>query len=513
MIGIQFPFILFTKLNMMKAFLFSSLSLSSIHSSLSTVMNDKFTPSNRAEIVEKRRFLKEGSHVEKSSVTLPSPRSDLTTALGLAPSDNGGLGLGIYLIGGCEYYGIFSENGDEQTHEECASVTDNMWVYDPFNDFFIGRRKMPIARFRHVSVSMEGDSIWVITGRDDQHNLLDQIDVYNPERDEWTILPDRLPPELQISDGAAFSIGSKLYIVGGYNSNYEATDTTFVIDTAATIERGELVYKVLNSMGTPRGDISAIVFGRFAYVVGGFTHQNGFCTPLRTTEVYDLMKNEWTSGADLNVGRGDVSLVTFNDRIFALGGETTYIDEKAPVCRQVSNPAQTTNYAKKIVTKRYPVNSVEMFTPDQDEQHKQRWKLAYSAFLPPDNAVFRFVANAFPENNVIYAFGGLMYDEKDFETGSIMLKTSDSVTLYVDDFKHGRFHGSKFGSSSFFSSLDELENLRLSHSSIVIILIGAAVIFSTCGILFTRIHSERKKRIRLHRETMAKFHGAEGVFE
>ena len=395
------------------------------------------------------------AQIKESNTRLPSSCSDLTASLSIAPNDDGLLVMGIYLMGGCYRY----SSNTKQIYD-CENVAKRTWVYEPFEDVFITRRDMPIPRYRHISASINGDSIWVLTGRDHDNNLIAQIDVYTPETDQWITLPAHLPPSLQISDGAFFTQESFLYIVGGYDNEHKATGNAVVIDTEATLQLGELVFRDLKPMNTPRGDLSAIVFGRYAYVVGGFTHANAFCAPLPTTEIFDFLTNEWSYAADLNIARGGVSLVIFNGRMFAFGGETTDSHEEDVSCEAID--LSSTSYEINQVTKMKPVNSVEVLTVNMKQYDQQVWNLAYSKFLPPDNPVFRSVAVAFPTKSVVYAFGGIYYQNENNEEVSFAMKTSDKVIQYVDDFKYGNQHGQSFGESS---------------SSYTSYLIGGSVIF------------------------------------
>ena len=451
------------------------------------------SPLSDLNVKRRIRKSKEHSEILDSATSLPAPRSDLTTTLGLCPNDEGDLKIGIFLIGGCNQY-----NDDLVGEEECEEVTNNMWVYEPYDDIFIERADMPRARFRHLSASIDGDTIWVLAGRDQSHHLIPEIDIYTPQSDSWMTLPVTLPPDLLISDGAVFAHGSDLFVAGGYNAQYEATGSTFVIDTRKTLDTGQLVYEILEPMGTPRGDISAILFGRDAYVAGGFTHRNGFCAPLRTVEIFDVVKREWSSAPSFNIARGDVSLVSFNDRIFAIGGETTHLSQNAPSCR-----SRNTNYRKRLVAKTYPVNSIEVFLPNENEdrKHENAWELAYSQFLPQNNEVFRFVANAFPEMSVIYAFGGVLYDGGDSQTGPEKLITSDKVTLYLDDFKHGRFYGRSFGVSN------RGWNYLVSNiASITVIFSGISILMLTCGVFAYRKYRKRRENQIIKEQTNFRFH-------
>lgn len=225
-----------------------------------------------------------------------------------------------------------------------------------------------------------------------------------------------------------------------------ALSTTYSIDTELTLENMRLEYKILAPLNTPRGDIHGVMFGRYGYIVGGFTHLNRFCSPLPSMEAYSLMTDKWLYLEDLHVARADASLVKFNGRFFAIGGEATYLNENAASCKIPEKHKMNANEdegndsqdnvdgrKKRLVARTFPVNSVEIFDPSNGL--KATWKFAYSEFLPPDNQVFRQVSVPWTDTDSIYAFGGVMYQINE-EEHTQFLKTSDHVLMLKDEFSN-----------------------------------------------------------------------------
>jgi hypothetical protein len=109
----------------------------------------------------------------RDPISLPTPE------LPIALSDHTSTewkGL-VYIAGGCD-----SPLGNKlvsgTTHFRCSSISDTFFYFDPsrFLDYFTTLPNMPRPRYRHSSTSIK-DQVWLIGGRDANHNLVPFIDV------------------------------------------------------------------------------------------------------------------------------------------------------------------------------------------------------------------------------------------------------------------------------------------------------------------------------------------------
>lgn len=317
---------------------------------------------------------------------LPQPLSDMTATY---------LSSKIYLFGGCN-----SPEGNKWFNEYstfvCGNVTDAAYAYDPESSSFEELKTMPRPRYRHATVAIDG-KLWVVGGRDVNDGTVAEVDVYDPRTDEWT-KPGKVAAELITSDLAAWSDDSLLCVTGGYDANYTAVNTTYCMDTTSQIG----AVKMLAPLTRERGDAHVVVTGDYAYVVGGFTHANGWCAPHDSVERYSMKDNEWKEMNSLNVPRGDKSLVSLNGYIIAMGGETKIKCD--------GNPGEKTK----------PLNDVEYFNPE--EGSNATWHNLPP--LPDDR--FRFSAAAYPPEHKIYVFGGQKY----FDSDCMCFATSDMILSY-----------------------------------------------------------------------------------
>lgn len=211
---------------------------------------------------------------------------------------------------------------------------------------------------------------------------------------------------MQFSDQGSFYSDNYLYVVGGYEQDYAAKDTTFRIPTDS-MEDG-LTTETMAPLADVRGDIHVVVLDDFAYTAGGYTHEDGhggFCVPHSSTERYDIKNNVWMTIDDLDTGRADKALVALDGRIFALGGETKETD----LCS-----GDVAEYTMAL-------NDVEVLEdPHKDESH---WHVVADA----PTRVFRFTGSHYPPTRSIYTFGG----QKFYNPSCECFATSDEITKYV----------------------------------------------------------------------------------
>mmetsp|Transcript_14248 Transcript_14248/g.34351 ORF Transcript_14248/g.34351 Transcript_14248/m.34351 type:complete len:400 (-) Transcript_14248:227-1426(-) len=327
-------------------------------------------------------------------VTLPKPISDHTATL----SRNNGL---VYIAGGCD-----SPLGNEFAGDFffCASLSDKLYVFDPTASTVSDLGQMPRTRYRH-SANIVGNELWLIGGRDEEDNIITEIDIYNIESAEWRTLT--LQDDFLTSDQASFTGDSSskfIYVAGGYNATYAALATVFRIDTTTSAEGGLASIGVMAPLQEARGDIEAASDGNTAFLGGGFTDANGFCAPLPTVESYNIAGNTWKYESDLINDRGEVNMVELNGQVFAMGGE-----------RQIDNICEITGDTDpgELTVGLEVVEVLESGT----------WEVVDN--FPTHR--FRLAAVGYDETNKIYVFGG----QVNYDDSCECFKTTDDIQTFV----------------------------------------------------------------------------------
>jgi N-acetylneuraminic acid mutarotase len=224
-------------------------------------------------------------------------------------------------------------------------------------------------------------------------------EVYDPIADSWSVYGTW---EGATSDLAAFAIGTDLYVVGGYDVTdfaFTAQTAMFKIDT--TLD--ELSLEAAEPLNTGRGDIFAAVADNHAYVTGGFTHEDSWCSPHASVERIDLANPSagWEVVESTAYNRGDKALVHMNGFIYAVGGET-----KEGCDGEASGTTK-------------PVEHVEVY-----DVSTGTW--VEDTVIPEET--FRFVAVGHEASDSIFIFGGQNYHDETCDCYPI----SDEVLKFTD---------------------------------------------------------------------------------
>ncbi len=239
------------------------------------------------------------------------PRSALPMAISDATATS--LADGIFIFGGC----VADQQYDSASgFYFCPDVTNASLKYYPATDSYANLASMPRKRYRHAAAAL-GSKIYLLGGRDLFDNIVEEIDVYDTSKDEWSTLQCKFAGAT--SDSAAETVGSTIVYVAGYDVAYTAIAKVWAFDGTCegTVEHSEL--------NEARGDVGITrnCDGKSLSVFGGFTHINGFEAPLATLETLSsLSSTAWEAqSTPANLGRGDKVFVELHCRQYVFGGE------------------------------------------------------------------------------------------------------------------------------------------------------------------------------------------------
>jgi len=236
-----------------------------------------------------------GTWAEKEK--LPTPLSDLSATI---------LGGYVYICGGI--------NVNTQTsNNKCLQ-------YDAIVETFNASTAAPEPRFRHAAIGYQNRYVYLFGGKNDLVADTTTRNVHRLDTTTWVWDTPTVMPESR-SDITATLVGDKVYIMGGYDDNYDTPASVLVYDlvqnTWATLpSHADLVY--------PRGDAAAVHFEGKIYFTGGWGYDTAY-VPLKRVDVFDVATHTWTQGPDMSVGRGDHSIVAVAEGrvLVVMGGETT----------------------------------------------------------------------------------------------------------------------------------------------------------------------------------------------
>jgi N-acetylneuraminic acid mutarotase len=149
----------------------------------------------------------------------------------------------------------------------------------------------------------------------------------------WANLPD-LPAARNQAMSAV--INDKLYVMGGYNTNYSEAADLYRLNTSSPASG----WTTLASMSTRAYGTQAVAIGHQIFVPGGY----GTDGPLNTMQIYEAGDNTWSQGATLPTALGGVAAVAYNGRVYIFGGAGT---DNEPVGSVYVYDPVTNTYAQK----------------------------------------------------------------------------------------------------------------------------------------------------------------------
>ncbi|CAB9519760.1 kelch-like [Seminavis robusta] len=335
------------------------------------------------------------SSQELLSVRIPKPISDHTATL--VGDENGAL---IYLAGGCD--DPYGNNMHDPTFQIflCGSISDSFYAFNPLTEDFISLPPMPVARYRHAAVAIKNQLV-LLGGRTLADDLIPQVDVFDMNSQSWFSFA-LSSDVVAASDLAFWDNGTHAFFAGGYDVTYTALKQVFSLHN---LHIGAFTVTRLANLVEARGDAAGTIIhsSGYAYVGGGFTHENNFCAPLASVERYSLVDDSWMGVADLPDARADMVLVSLQDTVVAMGGERQVED----ICDLVDPEPSDLVVA---------VDDVAVL-----EEMDTMWRSIDSL------AVHRFRFAAVVHNDTIYSFGGQMAYDEECEC----LATTDEVIAYT----------------------------------------------------------------------------------
>ncbi|XP_009607250.1 tRNA wybutosine-synthesizing protein 2/3/4 [Nicotiana tomentosiformis] len=126
----------------------------------------------------------------------------------------------------------------------------------------------PCPRVGHTS-SMIGDSMYVIGGRADPLNILNDVWVFNVTKKDWRLLECSNSPFLPRHRHAAAAVGSRIYVFGGIQNDL-IFSSVYVFDTQ-NFEWSEV--QVQGDFPCARHSHSMAAYGSQLFVFGGYDGQ------------------------------------------------------------------------------------------------------------------------------------------------------------------------------------------------------------------------------------------------
>jgi N-acetylneuraminic acid mutarotase len=305
------------------------------------------------------------------------------------------VGNKIYAIGGSSLKGTSSlQHGFLPT---AGMVLNSVEEYDPMTDTWIGKTKMPTARYGFTTIVCE-NKIYCLGGSIDHPpygapTKTNAFEVYDPATNGWTA---KNPMPMQVTSYAAIPYQDKIYFISGFlppnelgvskemnlNQVYDIHSDTWENKTSMPTARQQFIANVVN--------------GKF-YIMGGGTN---------VTEVYDPSTDSWTTGKPVPDITYSAPSCVVDGKIYVLSSRLLIYDPQTDIWTIGAQPPQSLHGSA--------FATVGAFAPKQIYVLFNQTMKAYNPMSDSWSSAASFPSSIYGEsmamvNDKIYAVGGNTY--------------------------------------------------------------------------------------------------------
>ena len=197
--------------------------------------------------------------------------------------------------------------------------TERVEVYSPGTDRWREAADMPGPRCGYAIAALEG-KVYVFGGRtnDEAATSIDEILVYDPEDNEWSISDSRLPDRRSDLAAVAVASGNRIHLIGGRDRSGNAERSHWVFRPFETDDPWNTDEAPPLPIGRAGHAIAAVAppFARIYLVGGGWDKRvSPGALELDLTEA----ESEWAASSDL------VGPTPYRGAVLALSGRRLYL--------------------------------------------------------------------------------------------------------------------------------------------------------------------------------------------
>ncbi|GIX96054.1 beta-scruin [Caerostris darwini] len=259
-----------------------------------------------------------------SSMLLYDPASDQWSVIGQLPKPRHHHRLiylknVLYTIGGCD---------PEVTKQGKMVPLRSGHSFDLASKKWRKLPKMRHSRMYHGTAALQG-KIYVVGGKDETDNMLDSVEVYDPEKNAWYELNSHLDsPSMGVG---VCTHGGQLWVIGGMVQS-KAGKIDLVKDVKRYDPNNQSWNHDIPDIPFPRAFIGAVECGKRLYVIGGTSYADIdiYSEELNSLDdvlVYEDVKRKWQASVPMPSPRHFVATATVGRSIFVLGGLTSFKKE------------------------------------------------------------------------------------------------------------------------------------------------------------------------------------------
>ena len=204
-------------------------------------------------------------------------------------------------------------------------------VFDPADGSWTRIQDLPSA-ITHMNMVLDGRTVWFAGGFKDGYrgHTIAEVWRYDVDLDRYTAAP--LLPAPRGGGGLAL-VGRKLHYMGGVEADRDTDSSDHWVLDLEEWAQGRAGWTAAAPMPEPRNQFSCMTFDGKIYAIGGQFHHDSEQLDQARVDIYDPETDTWTSGPPLPKGHSHAEGSTFvhDGRIYLAGGHTTAPGESKQV--------------------------------------------------------------------------------------------------------------------------------------------------------------------------------------
>ena len=204
-------------------------------------------------------------------------------------------------------------------------------VFDPRDGSWTRIQDLPSA-ITHMNMVLDGRTVWFAGGYKDGYkgHTIAEVWSYDIDADRFTAAP--LLPEPRGGGGLAL-VGRRLHYMGGVEADRDTDSPDHWVLNLDAWARGSAEWTHAAPMPEPRNQFSCVTFDGKIYAIGGQFHHDSEQLDQARVDIYDPATDTWSSGPPLPKGHSHAEGATFvhDGRIYMAGGHTTKPGESKQV--------------------------------------------------------------------------------------------------------------------------------------------------------------------------------------
>ncbi|KAL3268587.1 hypothetical protein HHI36_007695 [Cryptolaemus montrouzieri] len=188
---------------------------------------------------------------------------------------------------------MYAIGGVTEVEEYDSNITCSCECYDPVSDEWSMIEPLPVYLTQHAGASYETATIsrLFISGGMDRDSIQNTMFSYDVYHNKWTVCSHMLTPR---ADHIMLSIDNFLYICGGWQEDSE-TGTRMLVDTIDVYDIEKDCWTVLTKVPTPRYHAGIVSVLKKIFFIGGFHSDAMFDKDTAAIECYDIESDTWST--------------------------------------------------------------------------------------------------------------------------------------------------------------------------------------------------------------------------